>query len=58
MPTDEVKKESYSCSLISQGSTKFYSLTMPSEVLAETCFVSMRDSDPKDGFQRTLDQTF
>lgn len=56
MPTDEVKKESYSCSLISQGNTKFYSLTMPSEVLAETCFVSMRDTDPKDGFQRTLDK--
>jgi DGQHR domain-containing protein len=55
MPTDEIKKESYSCSLISQGNTKFYSLTMPSEVLAETCFVSTRDADPKEGFQRILD---
>ena len=50
------KKESYSCSLVSQGKYKFYSLTMPSEILAETCFVSARDEDPIDGFQRTLDQ--
>lgn len=51
----EVKRESYSCSLISQGVTKFYSLTMPSDVLASTCFVSTRDENPKDGFQRMLD---
>lgn len=49
-------RESYSCSLISQGAFKFYSLTMPSEVLASTCFVSTRDDDPNDGFQRTLDE--
>jgi DGQHR domain-containing protein len=28
---------------------------MPSDVLAETCFVSYRDEDPKVGFQRHLD---
>ena len=53
----EISRESYSCSLISQGNYKFYSLTMPSEVLAKTCFVSTRDEDPVEGFQRTLDQT-
>lgn len=51
------KRESYSCSLISQGPTKFYSLTMPSEILAQTCFVSTRDENPIDGFQRTLDKS-
>lgn len=55
--SNEIKRESYSCSLISQGTTKFYSLTMPSDVLANTCFVSTRDADPKDGFQRMLDIT-
>lgn len=53
----EYKRESYSCSLISQGVTKFYSLTMPSEILADTCFVSTRDDNPRDGFQRILDKT-
>ena len=52
----EFARESYSCSLISQGNYKFYSLTMPSEILAETCFVSTRDDDPIEGFQRILDE--
>jgi len=56
MANEKIDKESYSCSLISQGTTKFFSLTMPSEVLAETCFVSTRDADPHDGFQRMLDK--
>lgn len=51
-----MEKESYSCNLITQGKLKFYSLTMPSEILAETCFVSARDDDPVEGFQRTLDE--
>lgn len=52
----DLQKESYSCSLITQGTARFYSLTMPSEILAETCFVSARDDDPKEGFQRVLDE--
>lgn len=52
----EFARESYSCNLISQGNYKFYSLTMPSEILAQTCFVSARDDDPVEGFQRTLDE--
>ena len=57
MEIETCKRESYSCSLISQGNAKFYSLTMPSDILAQTCFVSTRDSDPKEGFQRILDKT-
>lgn len=56
MPENRVERDSYSCSLITQGKWKFYSLTMPSDVLSKTCFVSTRDNNPIDGFQRILDQ--
>lgn len=42
-------------SLVRQGDHRFYSLTIPSDVLAETCFIISRDEDPKAGFQRELD---
>ncbi|MCY0966380.1 DGQHR domain-containing protein [Parathalassolituus penaei] len=45
-----------SVSLVRQGDHTFYSLTLPSELLAETCFVVSRDEDPKEGFQRELDE--
>ena len=45
----------YSASLISQGRHHFYTFTVPSDVLAKTCFVIRRDEDPKEGFQRLLD---
>lgn len=46
----------YSVSLVKQGNHQFYTLTMPSEVLAETCIVTTRKEDPKKGFQRELDE--
>jgi len=46
----------YSISLVSQGDHRFYTLTIPSEILAKTCFVSTRDDNPKEGFQRLLDE--
>lgn len=46
----------YSISLVTQGRHKFFTLTMPSSVLAKTCFVTTRDEDPRDGFQRVLDE--
>lgn len=49
-------EHSFSISLVSQGKNKFYTLTMPSEILAKTCFVSTRDEFPIDGFQRLLDK--
>jgi DGQHR domain-containing protein len=45
----------YSVSLVTQENHRFYTLTMPSEVLANTCFVTTRDEDPEKGFQRVLD---
>lgn len=46
---------SYSVSLITQGEHRFFTLSMPSDVLAETCFVTTRHDDPDGGFQRELD---
>jgi DGQHR domain-containing protein len=45
----------YSVSRVTQGKQVFYTLTMPSEVLARTCKVSTRKEDPSLGFQRELD---
>ncbi len=45
----------YSVSLVKQGNHQFYTLTMPSDILAETCTVTTRKEDPKQGFQRELD---
>jgi DGQHR domain-containing protein len=47
---------SYTASLITQGRHRFYTLSMPSEVLAETCVVDYRHEDPEKGFQRRLDE--
>lgn len=47
---------SFTASLVTQGRNRFYTLTMPSEVLAATCFVINRDEDPIQGFQRLLDK--
>jgi DGQHR domain-containing protein len=45
----------YAVSLITQGKWRFYTLTMPSNVLAKCCYVSDRFDDPQEGFQRRLD---
>lgn len=47
---------SFSASLVTQGEHRFYTLTVPSDVLGRTCFVSTRDADPEDGFQRLLEK--
>lgn len=49
-------RASYTAVLISQGRHKFYSLAMPSEVLAAHSFVVTRQEDRVAGFQRYLDQ--
>lgn len=45
----------YSTSLVTQGNHRFYTLTMPSDVLAGCCFATSREEDPIAGFQRVLD---
>jgi DGQHR domain-containing protein len=46
----------FAATLISQGKHRFFSLAMPSEILAKSCFVSSRFEDPVEGFQRSLDK--
>lgn len=48
---------SYTASLITQGKYRFYTLAMPSDVLAENCTVDRRADNPVEGFQRLLDKT-
>jgi DGQHR domain-containing protein len=55
MPKESTKRLRYSVSLVRQGNHTFYTLTLPSDVLARTCVVSTRKEDPKKGFQRVLD---
>ena len=47
---------SFAASLLTQGKHRFYTLSMPSDVLAETCTVDRRSENPVDGFQRYLDK--
>jgi DGQHR domain-containing protein len=53
---DEEELLRYSVSLVTQGRHRFYTLTVHSDVLARTCFVTTRYEDPKMGFQRLLDK--
>lgn len=53
---DGESKLRYSVSRVSQGRHSFYTLTVPSDVLARTCKVSTRKEDPIKGFQRSLDE--
>lgn len=46
----------YSVSLIQQANKQFYSVTIPTDILAACCFVTSRKEDPKAGFQRVLDE--
>jgi len=47
---------SFTASLLTQGKHRFYTLSMPSDVLAETCIVDRRSESPEVGFQRFLDK--
>lgn len=42
--------------LVTQGKHRFFTTTLPSDVLRDTCSVNMRIEDPIKGFQRRLDQ--
>lgn len=46
---------SASASLVSQGDHRFYSLTLHTEHLTDTCAASTRKENQKEGFQRLLD---
>lgn len=50
------KKHRFSISQVTQGNHRFFTCTIPSDVLAKCCFVTTREDDPKLGFQRVLDK--
>lgn len=45
----------YAINLVRQGNHRFYTLTIPSHVLAACAFATSKDEDPQLGFQRVLD---
>ena len=47
---------SYTAVLLTQGKHRFFTVAMPSEVLAATCVVDLRSTNPMDGFQRRLEE--
>jgi DGQHR domain-containing protein len=46
----------YSVSIVTQGNYKFFTCTIPSDVLAKCCYVTTREENPIEGFQRLLDK--
>lgn len=52
----EGQKVSYTASQLSQGKSRFFTLSMPSDILAQTCTVDIHEEDPVLGFQRRLDE--
>lgn len=46
----------FSASLVTQGEHKFYTLTLPVDIIATCCSTNPRSDDPLEGFQRSLDQ--
>ncbi|CAM7593750.1 DGQHR domain-containing protein [Phytobacter diazotrophicus] len=50
------QKEFFSASLVTQGQHRFYTLTIPIDVIAECCSTNPRSEDPVSGFQRSLDE--
>lgn len=56
-PVENLPEEiSYTAVLLTQGDHRFYTVAMPSQVLAETCVVDPRAENTIDGFQRRLDK--
>jgi DGQHR domain-containing protein len=54
--TEHGERPSFTASLLTQGKHRFFTLSMPSDVLADTCVVEPRNEDPEEGFQRALDR--
>lgn len=49
-------RESFASILVTQGKYKYHIVSMPSEILEDTCFTITREEDPIQGFQRRLDE--
>src|SRR5690606_2233067 len=47
----------YDALVCTQNKQEFYIAVLPTEVLEKVCYVSSRDQDPKEGFQRSLNES-
>lgn len=56
MVDEHYEELSFTFSLVTQNKSKFYSMTLPSDILGATCFATTREEDPETGFQRVLDK--
>lgn len=52
----ESNRFNFSVNRMEQNEKEFWTLSVPSDVLAETCFVTSRYDDPEEGFQRNLNE--
>jgi DGQHR domain-containing protein len=52
----KIKTVSEKAFVVAQGKHRFFSLVLPSDLLAQTCTVEARAENPIDGFQRLLDE--
>jgi DGQHR domain-containing protein len=54
--SEKDNRESLASILVTQGKHKYHIVSMPSEILEDTCFTITREEDPIQGFQRRLDE--
>lgn len=52
MENEKPNRVRYTASNITQNKKRFYSLSVPMEVLSKCCFATPREEDPIEGFQR------
>lgn len=56
MTNQNKERVRYTASNITQNKKRFYSLSIPMDVLARCCFATPREENPIEGFQRVLDK--
>lgn len=53
---EEGTRASYAAGMCQQGGKRYFQLKIPIDDLFNWCFVDRRDENPRDGFQRALDE--
>lgn len=52
-----MSKHTFNALVCTQNKKEFYIAILPTEILKKVCYVSSRDTDPKEGFQRSLNES-
>lgn len=50
-------KHTFNALVCTQNKKEFYIAILPTDTLKQVCYVSSRDTDPKEGFQRSLNES-